>query len=399
MGILFPFLIYAQISQTSLSELTIDTQDNVLSVNLHKSLNDKLYQIVLTKTDKSGKIEWKTNIPTSQTGYDSSFTGEDAYGNYLTETNPKPFVSKIKKVADGYILINNHRVYFPPGINNIFATFIKLDLGGNLLWSSKQTIPTQGNIVGSAPSSAGNSKYFIGDVNGFEDGKTYISYTGGEDFHTYAQVRILDNKGKSIANYSSTSLLSDGASFQVKKFNNRIYWLNKTELILDNKVLNFDSDFCIMDITDGFEEGLTTPVALHLPSANTAYIPNDMQLNDEGDFLVKGFKYPVKSDKTSTKKSNATPFSIVLEVDEATKEMVSMTNKRNEEEGISFVNMGDNIDTDFGGNKFTTKQKTSKYQNWKTEISTTEKSIALALNRLTFKTCKRYFAYKNLSEF
>ncbi len=292
---------------------TIGTTDGILTAALRKTTNSDLYQIVLIKTNPTGTIQWQTSIPTSQTGYDDTFTGQDANGNFTTEITPEPFVKQIKEVADGYLVVNMSRRYFPPGTSNIFATFIKLDFAGNILWTNTQTIPTRSIGVGTTPSSEGNSLYFVGDVTGFEDGNTYIPFAGGGDLRPYAQVSILDNTGTLITNYSTTYIVLDDASFQIKKFNNRIYWLRRTETFPENSAPIFTNDFSIIDITDGFN--LTDPAVVLLPPTPTEFfVPNDMQLTPEGNFLVTGSKYPSTSVNGNNPDPNdAEPFAIILE--------------------------------------------------------------------------------------
>jgi len=379
-GILFSVLTFAQSPNVDIVKV-VNTNEGQLEVTLHKSSESTLYQIVLTKTNKSDKTEWTTIIPTQQTGYDDSFTGEDANGKYLREINPKPFISQLKEVADGYIIVNNHRVYFPPGLNNIYANIIKFDLDGKLLWSSKQVIPTLGNIVGSAPSSAGNSKYFIGDVTGFEDGKTYVCYSGGEDFHPYAQLRILDDKGISIANYAATSLNSAGLSFQVKKFGNRIYWLNKTEIFLDDGTLDSNRDFNIIDITEGFDPYTATPIASYSANNNFTYTPDNMEILPNGTFLVTGLKYA-----KDNKKTNTTAFELRIEVDA---DVELALNLKEEGENLFIDN-----EEKFGGTKLNEMPQVLKYQTWTAKAPSFQTDMTFALNNLTFKTCKRSFSYR-----
>ncbi len=416
----------------------IGTKNGALATALRKTADSELYQIVVIKTDTNGKIEWETDIPTQQTGYDDSFTGEDASGNYLTKITPEPFVSKIKEVVDGYVLVNNHRVYFPPGLNNIFATIIKLDLNGNLLWSSQQVIPTQGNIVGSAPSSAGNSRYFIGDVIGLKDGKTYLSYSGGEDFQPCAQVAVLDKKGATIANYSTVYLATEDASFQVKKFKERIYWLRRTETFNKENGAIFDHDFSIVDITDGFDDVTKYPVAFLSPTPDASYIPNDMQMTPEGNFLVTGAKYPIFNGDV-VKKSE--PFIVLLEANSISEELeFTFTDKSNNPETISddypevtfSTGAGSSVNTDlrikgiqktnnnklayttrlnvedsapwvayFSSNELNKKSSFIKFKgnkNWNMSTLGDKKSLSFILDFPVFKTNKFSVKYKTEKE-
>ena len=287
---------------------TIGTTDGILTAALRKTNNNDLYQIVLIKTNPTGTIEWETSIPTNQTGYDDTFTGQAPNGDFLTELTPEPFVKQIKEVADGYLLVNMHRRYFPPGENELFATIIKLNFAGNFLWSSTLELPTRSFIPGPAPSAEGNSTYFVGDIAGFDDGNTYIPFAGSGDIRPYAQVSILDNTGTLITNYSTTYIVLNDASFQVKKFNNRIYWLRRTETFFENTAPVFTNDFSIVDITDGFSL-IDHAVAILPPTPDELYVPNDMELTPEGDFLVTGTKYTGNTNNPS----NPIAFAVILE--------------------------------------------------------------------------------------
>ena len=253
---------------------------------------DGLYQLVAIRTGFDGDIRWETLIPMEQTGYDIIFQGQ-VDGEFVYETQPVPVVSIVKEVPDGYIIVNQNKLYSPPTQNEQYANIIKLDFGGNILWTNNLKIPWREIEIGSNSSANLGLRGRVTSVEGTADGSTYFTFSSSGDINPNAQYRKLDNTGAVVESFSTSWMLNDNFSWLIKEINGEVYWVKLSGIFTDDGPPTNAFDFAIFNITDGITniESANNPVAFLPPTPGVTYIPKDLEQLANGDFLVTGDYY------------------------------------------------------------------------------------------------------------
>ncbi len=253
---------------------------------------DDLYQLVVLRTDESGDIAWETVIPMEQTGYDIIFQGQ-VDGEFVYETQPIPVVSIVEEVPDGYIIVNQNKLYSPPTTSEQYANIIKIDFAGNVLWNSNIRLPWRELEVGSNSSADLGFRGRVTSVEGTQNGNTYFTFSSSGDINPNAQYRQLDNTGAVIESFSTSWIVNDNFSWFIKEIDGEVYWVKLSETFIDDGPPTNVFDFAIFNITNGITnvDAAINPVAFIPATPGETFIPKDLEQLANGDFIVTGAYY------------------------------------------------------------------------------------------------------------